>query len=675
MRKLVLIWCFLIYAACPLLSQEQNDTIQTPQIYSWYVDSIGQTVRHPIDTNLYDSHRFNQGLGNINLGHLGSPVQHHRFFQRKHTSFLFSEPYQGYFRNNNNAHYFKTKTPFTFLKFATGGQQDTEARLWVKHTQNINQALNLGLDISLIGSQKFYENDRSLRGRYLNFFGSYKKNNYSLYGNINLNKIMYNELGGIQNKEDFELVEQRYLPGNLEGAKTLLKDQSFNLIQKLSLKETSLSDLNIFEKLGQRKTFQKTPPAEEADTLERDTTGQGPEALSPQDTLQTGKEEEVGEKKKDTTRFYAYHRLTFSNNVKSYTDESPLSPYYNEFPVYMDSTATRDSARQRSLRNRFKLVYANNFLTVHAGMNHSFINYSYVYPYQTPDMAVDYDRLLTRNYNNLSVSAGWEFRSDSIFSLRATGEYYLLGFRAGDFNLQGGLNLAIDNNTLAVEADYRYQEPDYFYQYYNSNYFRWDQKLSKTSRLDIKGHFDIESINTRLSLKSLIMNNYTYLDTSSLPAQYSQNLELITASVRKDFQFWKFHSMNKLVFQYTDQYDVLGIPRFYLHHRFAFRHKFHFAITGGNLYTQLGWSLYYYPSYYTDDYMPALGLYHRQRDEKIGDTPLFNLFANFRVKRVNIFGKLYHLNSFIQERNYYTAPLYPMSPMMVKFGVSWSFYD
>ena len=199
--------------------------------------------------------------------------------------------------------------------------------------------------------------------------------------------------------------------------------------------------------------------------------------------------------------------------------------------------------------------------------------------------------------------------------------------------------------------------------------------VSKISRRKIEGHLDINSIISRISLKSSVIHNYTYLDTSSVPAQYSRNLELIAATVRKDFQFWKFHSTNELVVQYTDQYDLLGIPKFYLHHRFAFRNKFHFTITEGDLYTQLGWSLYYYPAYYADDYMPALGMYHRQRNERIGNTPLFNLFANFRVKRVNIFGKLYHLSSFIQERKYYAAPFYPMSPMMVKFGVSWTFYD
>ena len=675
MKKLVLTCFILIYTIYPLFSQNQEDTTQLPRIYSWDVDSIGQITRYHIDTSLYNSHDFNPGVGHINLGHLGSPIQYHGFFEREHTDFLFSKPYKDYFRSNDNTHYYKTQTPYTLLRYATGGQQDTEARLWVRHTQNINEALNLGLDISLIGSKRFYENDRSLKGRYLNFFGNFEKNAYSLYANTNLNKVMYKELGGIVSKRDFEVIDQRYIPGKLEGSNSTLKDRSFNIIQKLSLKETSFSELDVFEKLGERETFQKSQPSETQDTLENGSPATPRPDVNQQDTLQSDTLPEKAVEKKDSTRFYAYHRLTYAPNEKRYEHDNPLAEFYSKYPINLDSTKTRDRAKQRSLRNRFRLVYSNPFLTAHAGIDYNILSYSHTYPYQPSDTAKDYDRLVTRNYNNLSLDAGWKFQTDSIFDLWAQGKYYLTGFKGGDFNLKGGLSLMLGGNKLSIDAGYHYREPDFFYQHYNSNHFRWHKDLPKISKLQIGGNFDITDIKTKISLKPTVIHNYTYLDTSARPAQYPRNLEIVSASVVKDFTFWKFHSRNKLVFQYTDQYDVLGIPKFYLHHRFAFRHRFHFSITGGNLYTQLGWSLYYYPAYYADDYMPALGLYHRQRSEKVGNEPLFNLFLNFRIKRLNLFGKLYHLNSFIMERDYYTAPMYPMSPMMVKFGVSWSFYD
>jgi hypothetical protein len=298
-----------------------------------------------------------------------------------------------------------------------------------------------------------------------------------------------------------------------------------------------------------------------------------------------------------------------------------------------------------------------------------------VYPFQIDDLSRDYDKLLTRSFQNLMLRTGWKFHSDSIFSLWADGRYHIAGFQSGDFQLQGGIGTAMKGNVLTVEAEFGYRKPDYFFHYYNSNHFRWNRDLEQMRDLRLTAGLYLPDLKTRLVFKPSVIHNYTYLDAGSVPVQYRDNLEIITVVLEKQFQFWKFYSNNKGIYQYSDQSQILGIPRYYLQHRFVFRHKFHFNSTGGNLYTQLGWSIFYYPAYFTDSYMPALGLFHRQQDEKIGGDPLFNLFANIRIKRVNIFGKLYHLNSYIQERNFYSAPLYPMSPMMIKIGVSWLFYD
>ena len=634
----------------------------------------------PVDTSLYTSHDFNPGLGNINLGHLGSPVQYHQFYQRERTPFLFFQPYYPYLRNNRNTQYFQARKPFTFLKFATGGQQDTEARLWVKHTQNINKAVNLGLDVDLIGAKTFYENDRSLKGRFLNFFGSYRSDGYSLYGNLNINKIKLKETGGIEQRSDFEDRIQRYIPGNLEKANNMVKNNTINLIQKLSLKKTNLSELDVFQKLGDKETFRKQSSLPQSDTLNADsientTPVNTVDTLPHADTLAKTDPSDSVNVREDSSRFYLYHRLSYSTYEKRYQDQNPDSEFYDPYPIYMDSTKTRDQAIQKSFMNRIRLVYANNFLTLYTGMDYNIINYAYGFPYQLSDTSKDYHRLFSRKYNNLSLNAGWDFFSDSLFSLWANGEYNLSGFHGGDFTLKGGLNLKLNRNDLNIRAKYHYHEPDYFYQFYHSNHFRWNQRLPKVSALYLDGSLYLHNIQTLFSLKPAVIHNYTYLDTNAVATQYPGNLKFIAAVVKKAFHLGKFVSTNTLVLQYSDQDPILGMPTLFLKHRFAFRHKFHFQVTGGNLYTQIGWSLSYYPAYHTDAYMPALGLFHRQQTEKLGNKPLFNLFVNFRVKRMNLFGKLYHLNSHIQERNYYTAPSYPQSPMMLKFGLSWSFYD
>jgi hypothetical protein len=733
-KYLLLIALFFLCWYGPVHAQQDTLTgpgQDTAKVETWQINDLGEKQPLPMDTSLYDSHDFNPAVGQINLGHLGSPMRHHLFSQRAQARFLFFTPYQPLLKTHSNTRYIKTRYPFTFLKYATGGQQDAEVRLRVRHSQNVNEKLNFGLDGSLVASKKFYENDRSLRSHYLQFFGSYNATPWTVYANININKAELNELGGIANRQNFEQQLQRYIPGRLENARNILKNTSVHLVQTLSLKKTSLSRLEIFDRIdeetlppGQRDTLpssaphlrdqQVAPPSQQEpsdslapdsaavdynmrDSLPSDTTaGQylsrqdtvppdttftdtlpGTAGSEPRtrrgDTLSGTKVDSVSDSMDAQTRFYAYHHLSYSTNQKRYTDDDPLSSFYSPYPVYLDSTKTRDKALQKSLNNTFKLVYANRFARLSAGLDHELINYSYVLPNQGE--ATDFDLLRTRTYNNTSINSSLSLHIDTTFSFSADARYFLLGFKEGDLYLNGSLSQSLGNNRLTIDGRYHRYEPDYFFQHYHSNYFSWDQPLSKIRKIQAEARFHLNGWKTSFSFQPSLIRNYTYLDTSAQPAQKQRELQLLVASVQKDFKLWKFHSTNKAVFQYTDESGALSVPMFYFYHRFAFRHTFHFQVTGGRLKTQLGWSLYYFPQYKMDDYMPALGMYYRQEEESIGNRPLLNLFANIQIKRTRIFAKLYHLSSYVQPRDYYTAPRYPMSPMMVKFGVSWSFYD
>jgi len=692
---------------------QPNDTLKQPKIRTWKINDLGEKQWVPMDTSLYDSHDFNPALGQINLGNFGSPMKHHLFHQRNPNGFLFLTPYRGLLQDHASTRYIQTRYPFTFLKYHTGGEKDVETRLRARHSQNVNENLNFGVDANLVASKKFYESERTLKSHFITLFGSYETVPYKAYVNANINKVDIAELGGIQNREDFEGDLKRVISGRLDDAKNVLKNTSFHLVHTLSLKKTSLSKLNIFDRIdeqtlppGQRDSLRQRRPPMQHDSLPQDSLLRDslPPGYQPADSLQqagrTGdslvspdmasdslrpdttrqptpesqkKEEAAAGSQDDQTRFYAYHHLSVSNSQKKYNDADPQSDFYSRFPILIDSSRTRDRARVSSFRNEFKLVYANRFAELSTGIDNDLVSYSYVSPDQGE--VPDYKKKKKRNYANLSLNASLSLFADTAFSFDADARYYLSGFKGGDLYLDGSISKSIGNNMLTIEGSYQRYEPDFFYQHYHSNHFHWDQRLAKIRKIQAAGHFRLNSWKTTFSFRPSLIRNFTYLDTSAKAVQNERELELLTASVRKDFKLWKFHSTNKLVVQYTGQDDVLSLPLYYIHHRFAFRHTFHFGITGGNLHTQVGWSLYYTPAYQIDDYMPALGMFYRQDEESIGDTPLFNLFANIQIKRTRLFVKLYHLSSQIQTRDYYTAPRYPMAPMMIKFGVSWSFYD
>jgi len=677
--------CWLFLSIPVVVISQEPDTTETTKIRAWTLTDLGLRDSVAMDTSLFDSHQYNPGAGQINLGHLASPMLHHLYHQRKQHPFLFLTPYQAYLKSDQRTRYINTRYPFTFLKYGSSTEKNYEDRLVVRHSQNVNEKLNVGLDLDLSASNKFYEDDRSLNGRFINIFGSYQTEPWSLYANVNINTINIQETGGISNRIDFEEDPKPIIPANLQDAKNVIRNRSFHLTQTLSLKKTSLSQIKLLDQIDQQTmrqqedTISRPQPSDmPGDTIEGDSIRQ--DTLLP-DTTEVTREDTTHSqqpadslKKSDQTKFYLYHHLALRTNRKRFTQDNPLDEFYSRYPIFMDSTQTVDEARQRSIGNQFKLVYSNRFARVSTGMDHELIRYEYVRA-QPDTGAPNYNLLNQRTYNNLALTASLNFHTDSSFMFDSRGKYYLSGFRGGDLLLYGTLRKTLGNNLLVLKGSYERYEPDYFFQHYNANHFRWDQELSKTREIEAEMQFHLNSWRTRFSFKPSLIRYFTYLDTMGRAAQYSGELQLLTASVEKDFQLWKFHSTNKVVFQYANPNDVLSLPTFYVYHRFAFRHRIHFRVTDGILDTQLGWSVYYTTGYNPDGYIPDLGMYHRQDDELLGNRPLFNLFANIQIKRTRLFVKFYHLNSFLLPRDYYTAPGYPRTPLKIKFGVSWSFYD
>jgi hypothetical protein len=89
----------------------------------------------------------------------------------------------------------------------------------------------------------------------------------------------------------------------------------------------------------------------------------------------------------------------------------------------------------------------------------------------------------------------------------------------------------------------------------------------------------------------------------------------------------------------------------------------------------LGVNVRYHTAYYAPKYMPAIGQFYTQSDTKIGNYPVMNAYVNFHLKRTRFFVEYYHLNQMFMDGAYYSMPNYPINPAIMKFGISWNFYD
>ncbi|RZL37571.1 MAG: hypothetical protein EOO96_04765, partial [Pedobacter sp.] len=55
--------------------------------------------------------------------------------------------------------------------------------------------------------------------------------------------------------------------------------------------------------------------------------------------------------------------------------------------------------------------------------------------------------------------------------------------------------------------------------------------------------------------------------------------------------------------------------------------------------------------------------------------PVVDFFLKANLKRANIFVKYDYLNQGLLSPGYFTVNRYPMPDALLKFGVTWNFYD
>ena len=60
---------------------------------------------------------------------------------------------------------------------------------------------------------------------------------------------------------------------------------------------------------------------------------------------------------------------------------------------------------------------------------------------------------------------------------------------------------------------------------------------------------------------------------------------------------------------------------------------------------------------------------------EIGGYPIVNVYANLHLKRTRFYVMMYHVNQGMSSPNYFLSPHYPINPRVLKFGLSWNFYD
>ena len=132
-------------------------------------------------------------------------------------------------------------------------------------------------------------------------------------------------------------------------------------------------------------------------------------------------------------------------------------------------------------------------------------------------------------------------------------------------------------------------------------------------------------------------------------------------------------------YQNSSNKTVLPVPALNIYSNLYLRFKIAHVLR-----CDFGADVRYFTKYYAPDYVPILGQYAIQTNTdtngndnriEIGNYPVANVYANFHLKHTRFFIMLSHFNAGTGRKNYFFTPHYPLNQSILRFGLSWNFFN
>ena len=563
------------------------------------------------------------------LGNLGSPLQSKEFFRRENSSgFLFAYPYEPYLKTAHNILFYDTKRPYSNVSYFAGGRED---RLTALFTVNAGPKLNFGFTTDYLYGRGIYLNQST--NHFLgSLFGSYRGRHYSMYTSANFNNMRNLENGGIVNPE---FVTNPGATGNLHPEN-----------MEVNLNNRAQSKLNGMDLMyHHRYAF-----GIERDKVINDTTT-------------------VKEFLPVTT--FA-HTLRFESYEKTYSERTSETAFYDGFVFYNtfdEAIPIREVTRQQTISNVFSV-----------SMNEEFNRFArfgltaFVENKHQPYRFIKNGEITHDSENNTAIGGVLSKYLGQKFLYDATGKFTLVGRRAGDIELSANVwsNMLIAGDSVLFSASgfIKNLSPDFFWEFYESQRVQWDNSFDREFSTRVQGKLDFPSWKFRVQAQLENLSNHLYFNADALPAQASHGIQIVALSAAKNFKLGDFYFEHDAVYQLSGDKNVIPLPSWLLHANWYYKNRL-FKV----LLLQLGVEARYFSEYYAPSYMPAIGQFFVQKEQKTGNYPFVDLYLNVHLKKARFFLKYSHANAGISEPNYFLLPNYPANPAVLRFGLSWNFYD
>lgn len=654
-------------------------------------DASGLSDSVAVDTtsHAFQNTTFTTGTKGFynSLGNLGSPRKSKLYsFRPEMTDYIFIQPYDFFIKDINTFHFTNTYSPITNITYHECGDSDNgEDHLVAKYATNINKDAGIGFNIDYIYGRGYYDN-QSTADFGFNLYGSIIKDRYKAHMLIFANYIKTHENGGITDDEYVKNPQKfptnyttKEIPTNLSKAwnKMHVNGIQFNHRYSVGYEKKKTSNNKVV-------TSVKT------DSTQKKQTNVPPGAISARELEKDEMQSRTGDlakvQTKDSSVFIPVssiiHTLRIGANSRKFLANQSLANFYTN--NYLDCDSVSEHFDNVLISNYLGLELSeglNKYLSagIRLFAKHDFNNYK-MPGQQTRDNFTE---------NRFSVGAQIFREKSSLLNYLLTAQTSSDGDSWGEYELRGqgvlSVKLLKDTVNLTLRASSINKKPTFYYRHYQSNYLWWSNNLSK--QLSNNAGVTLESRRLALRLRGDIYNitNYTYFKTAiqngaegkhtinTEVAQASKNISVFAIALDKDFRYGILNWENSIIWQTTNSKEILPLPVITAYTNLYL--KFRIAKV---LKTEVGADLSYFTKYYADTYSPALGLYANQPTEdliKVGGHPIISVYANFHLKHTRFYLMASHLNYNKEGGTTFGAPHYPVNPFVIRFGLSWNFFN
>ncbi|MEP7263914.1 MAG: putative porin [Bacteroidota bacterium] len=359
--------------------------------------------------------------------------------------------------------------------------------------------------------------------------------------------------------------------------------------------------------------------------------------------------------------FFLEHEIHYQTSSFIYNSTSANVDFYET--VFFDSTTTSDSMHYYNLSN---LVLPGFQLNTMAGKFESSLNLGI----EESKYHV-FDSIIIDNIYSIGINM---ILNSQNYNLKLSGLYKKSDVFDPSISANFLGNVKLNNGKIDLRAKVEYLDgfPSFFSSLYVSNHFIWSNKFRNQKTWKVSGGAFSSNNVWELSGNIYIIKDFIYYNSHAKPEQYDGRYYVTEGKVKFNFPVigkWFIYSDTR--FQKSTNEDIYRIPDIYTysavyHERFVFKNAMKISV---------GTGCYYFTSFMANALMPATSQFYLQDEVKIGNYPYFDFFLNFRIKTIDFFIKVEHLNEGLSGANSFYLPHQPSPGRTLKVGFNWVFND